>query len=161
MPEKLKTFERGLRAVGYDRQLDDLILKMNRAAERAAPAAKQIFWDAIGEMTIDDGRKILAGRRRRPPTTSSRRRRAASPPRFLTRRAPHDGEVGVTKQYEDLFGRAQHIPFLNLEAFDLDHYVVGAALSTASFTWSRRGEEDPHNPSARVTDLLREVFGHR
>jgi len=25
MPEKLKTFERGLRAVGYDRQLDDLI----------------------------------------------------------------------------------------------------------------------------------------
>ena len=61
MPEKLKTFERGLRAVGYDRQVDDLILKMNRAAERAAPAAKKIFWDAIGEMTIDDGRRILNG----------------------------------------------------------------------------------------------------
>src|SRR5207245_3639023 len=61
MPEKLKTFERGLRAVGYDRQVDDLILKMNRAAERAAPAAKKIFWDAIGAMTIDDGRRILSG----------------------------------------------------------------------------------------------------
>jgi hypothetical protein len=34
---------------------------MNRAAERAAPQAKQIFWDAIGAMTIDDARAILGG----------------------------------------------------------------------------------------------------
>ena len=128
MPEKLKTFERGLRAVGYDRQLDDLVLKMNRAAERAAPAAKQIFWDAIGEMTIDDGRKILDG----PQTAVTDYFKSKTTGRLTTAFSPvvHRtmGEVGVTKQYEDLFGRAQHIPFLNLEAFDLDHYVVGGAL---------------------------------
>src|SRR5260370_9664840 len=67
MPEKLKTFERGLRAVGYDRQLDDLTLKINRAADRAAPAAKQIFWGAIREITIDNGRKTLAGRAQEAP----------------------------------------------------------------------------------------------
>ena len=61
MPEKLKTFEKGLRAVGYGPQIDEFVLSMNRAAEKSAPFGKQIFWDAIGEMSFDDGRKILSG----------------------------------------------------------------------------------------------------
>src|SRR3990170_4858051 len=61
MPEKLRSVEQGLRAIGYGPQVDEFVLSMNRAAERAAPAAKQIFWDAIGEMTFDDARKILSG----------------------------------------------------------------------------------------------------
>ena len=61
MPEKLRTLETGLRAVGYGPKLDEFVLSMNRAAERAAPAAKQIFWDAIGAMTFDDAQKILKG----------------------------------------------------------------------------------------------------
>src|SRR4030042_2427217 len=48
MPEKLQTMEKGLRALGLGPQVDEFILSMNRAAERAAPAAHQIFWDALG-----------------------------------------------------------------------------------------------------------------
>src|SRR5512139_4028978 len=54
MPEKLRNVEKGLRAVGYGPEIDEFVLSMNRAAERAAPHAKQIFWDAIGEMTFED-----------------------------------------------------------------------------------------------------------
>jgi hypothetical protein len=54
MPEKLRTMEKGLRAVGYGPQIDDFVLSMNRSAEQAAPFAKQIFWDAVGEMTFED-----------------------------------------------------------------------------------------------------------
>ena len=54
MPEKLHTLEKGLRAVGYGQKLDEFVLSMNRAAEKAAPFAKQIFWDAVGEMTFED-----------------------------------------------------------------------------------------------------------
>jgi len=61
MPEKLQTLEKGLRIVGYGPQIDEFVLSMNRAAEQAAPYAKQIFWDSIGEMTFEDARKILAG----------------------------------------------------------------------------------------------------
>jgi len=161
MPEKLKTLERGLRAVGYERQVDDLVLKMNRAAERAAPAAKKIFWDAIGAMTIDDGRKILNG----PETaatdyfkgkTASQLTAAFSPVVHRTM-----GEVGVTRQYQGLFGRAQSIPFLDVEAFDLDHYVVGKALDGLFHVVGDEEKKIRTNPSARVTDLLREVFGQR
>jgi Protein of unknown function (DUF4197) len=47
MPEKLRTVEQGLRMVGYGPQVDEFVLSMNRAAEQSAPAAKQIFLDAI------------------------------------------------------------------------------------------------------------------
>src|SRR4030042_5267 len=61
MPEKLRTLEKGLRAVGYGPQVDEFVLSMNRSAEEAAPFAKEIFWNAIGEMTFEDVRKIFSG----------------------------------------------------------------------------------------------------
>jgi len=161
MPEKLKSFERALRAVGYERQLDDFVLKMNRAAERAAPAAKKIFWDAIGAMTIDDGRKILNG----PETAATDYFKGKTTGQLTTAFSPavHKtmAEVGVTRQYQDLFGRAQNIPFLNLDAFDLDHYVLGKALDGLFHVVADAEKKIRANPSARVTDLLREVFGPR
>ena len=61
MPDKLRTVEKGLRTAGYGSEVDNLVLSMNRAAERAAPEAKKIFWDAIGKMSIDDAQRILNG----------------------------------------------------------------------------------------------------
>jgi len=62
MPEKLQTLEQGLRAFGYGSQVEELVLSMNRAAEQSAPAAKQIFGNAIAAMSFEDARKILKGR---------------------------------------------------------------------------------------------------
>src|SRR4030042_861071 len=61
MPEKLQTLEKGLRTVGYGSQVDEFILSMNRAAERAAPQAQSIFGEAIKAMSFEDARKILGG----------------------------------------------------------------------------------------------------
>jgi uncharacterized protein DUF4197 len=159
MPEKLKTFESGLRTVGYGKQVDDFVLRMNRAAEQAAPAAKNIFWDAIGAMTIDDAKGILKG----PDTAATDYFKSKTTGQLTTAFSPtvHRtmAEVGVTKQYEELFGRAQQIPFLNLEAFDLDQYVVGQALDGLFHVVGDEEKKIRTNPAARVTDLLREVFG--
>jgi len=161
MPEKLKTFDRALRTVGYDRDVDDFVLKMNRAAERAAPAAKQIFWDAIGEMTIDDARGILDG----PATAATDYFKTKTTGQLTSAFSPvvqrTMADVGVTKRYEDLFGQARRIPFLDLEAFDLDRYVVGKALDGLFHVVGDEEKRIRANPAARVTDLLREVFGAR
>ncbi|HSE84870.1 MAG TPA: DUF4197 domain-containing protein [Candidatus Binatia bacterium] len=61
MPKSLQTIETPLRYVGYGPQIDEFVVGMNRAAEKAVPFAKDIFWDAIGQMTFDDARKILNG----------------------------------------------------------------------------------------------------
>jgi hypothetical protein len=161
IPDKLRTFERALRTVGYERELDDFVLKMNRAAERAAPSAKNIFWDAIGAMTIDDARGILNGTQTAATDyfkskTTEQLTAAFSPVVHRTM-----GEVGVTRQYQELFGRAQRLPFVDLESFDLDRYVVGRALDGLFHVVGEEEKRIRTNPAARVTDLLREVFGQR
>jgi hypothetical protein len=61
LPQKLRTAGSGLRMLGMGPQLDELEVGMNRAAEQAAPQAKQIFLSALSRMSIDDARRILNG----------------------------------------------------------------------------------------------------
>jgi hypothetical protein len=61
LPDSLQTVEPGLRLAGFGPQVDEFVLSMNRAAEKAAPKAKEIFVGAITSMTIDDATKILNG----------------------------------------------------------------------------------------------------
>jgi hypothetical protein len=158
MPDNLRTLERGLRAVGYGDQVDELVLGMNRAAERAAPAARRIFLDAIGEMTFDDARKILAG----ADTAATEYFKDRTTGRLTTAFRPvveqSMSQVGVTRQYRELLARAQAIPFLNVESYDLDRYVVGKALDGLFHVVGEEERRIRTNPAARTTELLREVF---
>jgi hypothetical protein len=158
MPEKLQTLEKGLRLVGYGPQVDEFVLSMNRAAERAAPQAKQIFWDAIAEMTFDDGRKILKG----SDTAATEYFRGKTSEKLTAAFRPvvdrTMNEFNVTRQYKDLVGRYQAIPFAKTEALDIDGYVVGKSLDGLFHVLGEEEQKIRTNPAARVTDLLKEVF---
>jgi hypothetical protein len=158
MPEKLQTLEKGLRLVGYGPQVDEFVLSMNRAAERAAPQAKSIFWDAIGEMTFDDARKILSG----SDTAATEYFRAKTSEKLTVAFRPvvdrTMNEFNVTRQYKELVGRYQAIPFAKAEALDIDGYVVGRALDGLFHVLGEEERKIRTNPAARVTDLLKEVF---
>lgn len=161
MPEKLRTLETGLRAVGYGPKLDEFVLSLNRAAERAAPAAKQIFWDAVGAMTFDDAQKILKG----SDTAATEYFRGKTSDKLTAAFRPTveqaTNEVGVTRQYKELVGRYQAIPFAKSESLDVDHYVVAKALDGLFHVLGEEEKKIRTNPTARVTDLLKEVFGQK
>ena len=105
MPKKLETLEKGLRMVGYGSQVDEFVLSMNRAAEKSAVFAKNIFWGAIGEMTFDDARKVLSG----GDTAASDYFRGKTTDELVAVFRPVVGksmnEVGVARQYKGLVGR--------------------------------------------------------
>ncbi len=61
LPEELDTIKTMLSKVGMSQQVDDLELKLNRAAESATPKAKDLFLQAIAEMTFDDLKNIYEG----------------------------------------------------------------------------------------------------
>jgi len=158
MPEKLKTLETGLRAVGYGPKIDEFVLSMNRAAETAAPQAKQIFFDAIGKMSFDDARKILNG----GDTAATEFFKSKTTPQLTAAFRPpvskSMNEVGVTRQYKDLVSRFEAIPFARSQTFDLDGYVVDKGLSGLFHVLGEQEKQIRTNPSARVTDLLKQVF---
>ena len=68
-------------------------------------------------------------------------------------------ETGATKKYKDMVGRYQSIPFVKNVTVDIDEYVVGKALDGLFYVLGEEEKKIRANPAARVTDLLKEVFG--
>ena len=61
LPKSLITAQNWLGKIGMAGLLDDLELKLNRAAELATPKAKALFGQAISEMTFEDVMSIYNG----------------------------------------------------------------------------------------------------
>ena len=159
LPKQLRPLERGLRAVGEGRKVDQFVLGMNRAAERAAPQALGIFAGAIRKMSFDDARRILTG----GDTAATEFFRSKTTASLTAAFAPvvEDAmdDVGVARQYERLVGRYESLPFGRSLAVDLDDYVVSMALDGLFRTVGEEERKIRRDPVARVTDLLKDVFG--
>ena len=65
----------------------------------------------------------------------------------------------MTRQYQDLIGRYQAMPFVKRETFDIDQYVVTKALDGLFIVVGQEERKIRTDPAARVTELLKEVFG--
>ena len=159
MPEKLRSVEKGLRAVGYGPEVDEFVLSMNRAAEKAAPQGKKIFWDAIGEMTFDDARKILSGNDTAATDYFKGKTTTKLTDVFKPIVSKSMNEAGVTRKYKELTGRYEEIPFVKKESFDIDQYVVSKALDGLFYMIAEEEKKIRKDPAARTTELLKEVFG--
>jgi hypothetical protein len=67
--------------------------------------------------------------------------------------------AGATRQYKALAGRYNALPFVRSQAFDLDRYVVDKALDGLFHVLAQEERKIRTDPAARVTELLRTVFG--
>ena len=160
LPESVKKVEKVLRLAGYGEQVDGFVLSMNRAAEKAAPEAKSLFWDAIKQMTFSDAKKILDGKDNE--ATLYFKDKTWDRLQGIFRPIVHNAMsgVGVTKAYQDLDAKVRSIPFADrISSFDLDEYVTGKALDGLFLMLAEEEAKIRKDPAARVTDLLKKVFG--
>ncbi len=159
MPKKMQTFEKGLRVAGFGPQVDEFVLSMNRAAEKAAPRAARIFVDAVKQMTFDDARRILTG----GDTAATNYFKSKTSAQLSTAFHPiiekSMNEVGATRQYKDLIGRYQNIPFASSLTVDIDEYVTTAAINGLFYMIGEEEKKIRKDPMARVTSILKDVFG--
>ena len=161
LPSQLQTVGKGMRMMGMGAQLDELELSMNRAAEQAAPAAKQIFINAITKMTFDDARKILSG----GDTAATDYFKKTSTTDLTQAFTPivHQSmeNVGVIKQFNAIAQNSMAGPLLGGQSFNLDSYVVGKALDGLFYELGQEEKQIRTNPAAQTTALLKEVFGKK
>ncbi len=159
LPSQLQTVGKGMRMMGMGAQLDELELAMNRAAEQAAPAAKQIFINAITKMSFDDARKILSGGNTAATdyfkkTSSTELTQAFTP---IVHQSMEN--VGVVKQFDAVAQNSMAGPLLG--NFNLDSYVVGKALDGLFYMLGQEEKQIRTDPAAQTTTLLKEVFGRK
>ena len=161
MPKSLQAIETPLRFVGYGPQIDEFVVGMNRAAEKAVPFAKEIFWDAIGQMSFDDSRKILNGSDTAATDYFKSKTSKKLQTAFLPTVKDVMNQVGVNRQYNDLIGKYKDVPFSKNISFDVNQYVTEKTTDGLFFVVGQEEKKIRTNPAARVTDLLKDVFGSR
>lgn len=161
VPNKLRSISSGMRLIGMGNQVDALEIGMNRAAEQATPAAKQIFIGAVKQMTFDDARNILSGN----DTAATDYFKRQSSDQLTTAFAPivHQAmeNVGVVREYNQLMRNPMAARFARSQNFDLDEYVVGKTVNGLFYVMAQKEQKIRKDPMSQTTSLLREVFGSR
>ena len=160
MPEKIQEVADVLSKLGYQQEVDAFILSMNRAAEKAAPQAVSFFMDAIKEMTFDDAKEIFNGGETAATEFFKSKTEDKLYDAFKPTVSSSMDEVGVTRAYKEMMGKyTSAVPFAYTGPLDLDHYVTKKSLDGLFYMVGQEEKKIRTDPAARVTELLKEVFG--
>jgi hypothetical protein len=160
LPENIRKVGDALRMAGYQKEVDAFVLSMNRAAEKAAPKAADIFAGAIQSMSIDDAQKILNGGNTAATEYFKSKTSSKLFDAFKPEISQSMNEVGVTKAYKAMTDRyTSMMPFAKMDSLDLDQYVTNKSLDGLFTMVGQEESKIRTNPAARTTDLLKQVFG--
>jgi hypothetical protein len=158
-PPEVKKVETQLRSLGMNKQVDDFVLTINRAAEDAAKQAAPIFVDAVKTMTITDGINILKGKDTAATNYLRQKTSVALHNKFKPVIRSSTQKVQVTKYWNPLITTYNQIPFVEKLNPDLEEYITDRALNGLFYLISQEETKIRKDPAARVTELLKKVFG--
>lgn len=162
-PEEAWKLKSAIEALpGGPQLIQDVVLKMNRAAEEAAAEAKPIFWEAITALTIQEGMRILKG----DSVAATTYLRTHTEDSLYTRYKPKIQaameEVGAQQAWEYLVDLYNGLPttLTPLENRDLAAHVTQRALYGLFLKVGQHETKIRRDTRYRVTELLQKVFAH-
>ncbi len=152
--------------------VDDVLLRINRAAEDAATEAAPIFVNSIKSMTINDAVGILRGENDAATqylhrTTYDQLFKLYSPRIEASLDKKLVGNVSPSQSWDALVGRwnkmansvVGQVAGVEPVDVDLEDYLTREALDGLFLKIENEEQRIRENPAARVTDLLKRVFG--
>jgi hypothetical protein len=159
LPDELSEVASRLRQIGLGKDVDRFIEDMNHSAEKAATGAVDIFVDAVKKMTLTDAINILRGPDNAATKYFEDNTRAKLYGAFFPVIKDAMARIGVTKLYKFLIDAYNKIPFVQKKTYDLDRYITNKALDGLFYMVAGEEKKIRKDPAARVTELLRKVFG--
>ncbi|MBN2333760.1 MAG: DUF4197 domain-containing protein [Deltaproteobacteria bacterium] len=159
LPDSLTKVQSALNKIGLSSMLDDLELRLNRAAETATPKAKTLFWQSIQEMTLDDVQGIYKG----PDDAATRyfQGKMSAPLAEEMRPVVEESlaQVGAIQSYDNVMGKYSALPFVPDVKADLTTHVLDKGLAGIFHYVAKEEAAIRQNPVKRTTELLKRVFG--
>jgi len=173
LPEEASTIVDNIKLVpGGQKMVNDVVLRLNRAAEDAASEAKPIFVSAIKNISFTDATGILFGK----DTAATNYLRKTTYGQLMTAFQPKVeaslgkdlvGTMSTTESWttltsaynkvaNSLVGKAASLKPVNT---NLSAYVTQQALNGLFLKVGAEEKSIRENPSARVTTVLQKVFG--
>lgn len=144
---------------GLQGLVDELILKMNRAAEMAATEATPILIDAITGITIEDAMGILNGN----DDAATQYLKGASQEQIITAFRPHILDaletVGAQTAWNTLTTNYNSLPLVTPVNTDLADHTTRKATDGLFVMVAEEETKIRNDVSHQVSDLLQRVFG--
>ncbi len=157
-PEAQKVKER-VDQLGMQEQTDKFVMTLNRAAEEAAKDAAPVFISAIKGMSIGDGFAILKGADNAATQYLRDKTTAQLKDKFTPIVQAAIDKVEVTKYWNPIITTYNRIPFVEQQNPDLTAYVTERAMQGLFKLIADEELKIRKDPMARVTDILKKVFG--
>lgn len=158
-PPEAQKVEQKLRNIGLGNECDKFITALNRGAEKAAEKAVPVFVDAITQMTIQDALGILRGDKDAATIYLRRTSSVALTNAFAPIMQEAINSTGATKLYADIANTYNKIPFQQKINPDLQQYATQKAIDGLFLLVAQEEQKIRDNPAARVSDILKRVFG--
>ncbi len=161
LPDWLHKAEGAFKLMGRGKDLEDLRLGVNRAAEAAVPQSKKLLTDAVKSMSVEDAKNILTGGDDSVTQFFKGRTREPLTARFLPIVTGVTERIGLARQYNGLAAQVQKIGLVKVspEQASVERHVTSRALDGLYHVIGEEEKKLRQNPAGAASDLLRKVFG--
>ncbi|MGH8664873.1 MAG: DUF4197 domain-containing protein [Burkholderiales bacterium] len=157
LPDTLRQVESGMRLLGMQKQADELVVSMNRAAEAAVPEAKALLVDAVKKMSLQDAKKILTGGDTAATEYFRRATSSQLTQRFLPIVTKWTEKVGLATQYNSLVERGAQLGLVGKDE-RIENYVTREALDGLYATIAEQERAIRRDPAGAATGAAKKVF---
>ena len=158
-PPEAENIKKQLKKIGMGKEIDKVILSINRAAEDAIVSAGPIFSIAIKKMTLVDAISIVKGHNTAGTDYLYTHTISALINEFKPIIKSSLQKVNATKYWKSVMKIYNKIPFVKKINPDLELYVTQKTIEGLFSVLAEEEIEIRKNPIKRTTDLLKKVFG--
>ncbi|WP_414858677.1 DUF4197 domain-containing protein [Paucibacter sp. TC2R-5] len=159
LPGYLKDGAKLLKMTGQSKQVDDLLLAMNRAAEAAVPAARPLLLNAVKSMSVEDALQIVKGDDDSVTRFFAGKTREPLTAQFLPIVTHATEKVALADKYNAVAGKGVGFGLVKSEDANIQQYVTKRALDGLFLMIAEEERKIRKDPLASGSALLKKVFG--
>lgn len=159
LPETMQKAEKAMRMFGMGKQADELVLKMNRAAEAAVPEAKALLIDSVKKMTLADAKEILTGPQDAATQYFKKTTSLPMGEKFLPIVKSATEKVQLAQQYNKFAEMGSKYGLVKKEDANLEQYVTQKTLDGVYLMMAQEEAAIRKDPVGQASSLIKKVFG--
>lgn len=159
LPDFLEDAAKLLKATGQRKRVDELVMSMNRAAERAVPLAKGLLVDSARKISVEDAVRIVRGSATSVAEYFAEKTRDPLGVKFLPIVTEATQKVSLAARYNSFASKAANLGLMKKEDANLQQYITGKALDGLFLMIGEEEKKIRADPVRTGSRILQAVFG--
>ena len=159
LPDSMKKAQKAMKMFGMGDQADDLVLKMNRAAEAAVPEAQALLVDSVKKMSVTDAKNILTGGDDAATQYFKKTTSGPMAEKFLPIVKKATEKVQLAQQYDKFAAMGAQYGLVGKDQANLEQYVTQKALDGVYLMMAQEEKAIRKDPVGQASGLVSKVFG--